>query len=107
MADREALLRQRRRMRRMYLHLIAYVTGVVGLFVSDYLTPGAVWFHWPAMVWGAAMGVHYLYCKSLQVAGDEEWADSRTKLIRLKSYDLGHIRAIDPSSRNVDGQAPR
>jgi hypothetical protein len=94
MADREAAYRQQRRMRRMYLHLIAFSAGVVGLFVSDYFTPGRPWFHWPAMAWGAVMLAHYLYCKSMQVAHDEAWADERSRDLRMKSYDLGHIRAI-------------
>jgi len=87
----------------MYLHLIAFTTGVIGLGVSDYLTPGPMWFHWPVMVWGAVMGVHFLYCRSLQVAQNEQWADKRATDIRMKSYDLGHIRAIDQSSKKNNG----
>lgn len=99
MDEKEAVFRQRRRMRYMYLHLVAYGTAVLALFVSDLMTPGPVWFHWPAMVWGVFMGGHFLYCKSLQLAHDEEWADSRVEKLRMQSYDLGHIRAIDLSSR--------
>ncbi len=94
MADRDSVYAQRRRMRFMHLHLVAYVTGVIGFFISDYLTPGPLWFHWPVMAWGVVMGVHFLYCKTLQLAGDEAWADERAADIRGKSYDLGHIRAI-------------
>jgi|GEM_PF-689352 len=102
MDENVAEIRQRKRMRHMYLHLTAYSTAVVALFISDLMTPGPLWFHWPAMVWGVVMGAHFLYCKSLQLAHDEEWADSRVEDIRMKSYDLGHIRAIDLSSKKTD-----
>ncbi|MEX2617952.1 MAG: CBS domain-containing protein [Alphaproteobacteria bacterium] len=78
----------------MHLHLVAYVTGVLGFMISDYLTPGPLWFHWPAMAWGVVMGVHFLYCKTLQLGGNEAWADERAADIRGKSYDVGHIRSI-------------
>jgi undecaprenyl pyrophosphate phosphatase UppP len=95
MADKDSAYAQRRRMRFMHLHLVAYVTGVIGFMISDYLTPGPLWFHWPVMAWGVVMGVHFLYCKTLQLAGNDAWAAERAADIRGKSYDLGHIRAIE------------
>jgi hypothetical protein len=74
-------------------HLIMYGFASVVFFVADSFMPGALWFHWPVMTWGAIAGAHLLYCKSVNV--DEAWAERRALDLRLKSYDLGHILDID------------
>lgn len=81
------------RMRAMRLHLIVYGCASIAFFIADSLMAGAPWFHWPVMAWGAVAGVHVLYCKSVDV--DEDWAERRAIDIKLKSYDLGHIAAIE------------
>ena len=78
-------------------HLIAYGCASVIFFVADSLMAGAQWFHWPVMAWGVIAGAHFLYCKSLNV--DEAWAERRVLDLRVKSYDLGHILAIDETHR--------
>ena len=86
-------------------HLIAYGCASVVFFVADYFMAGASWFYWPVMAWGAVVGVHWLYCKSIDV--DDDWAERRTINIRLKSYDLGHIAAIDESYRKKHPRDPQ
>jgi hypothetical protein len=77
-----------------------YGFASVVFFVADSFMPGALWFHWPVMTWGAIAGAHLLYCKSVNV--DEAWAERRALDLRLKSYDLGHILDIDKSHRKDD-----
>jgi hypothetical protein len=44
------------------------------------------------MVWGAVLGVHYLFVRSL--SADEEWADRRAMRLHDQSYDVRHVDAI-------------
>jgi len=83
----------KRRARTLRLHLIAYCCASIVFFAVDFFMVGVLWFHWPVMAWGAVAGVHVLYCKSVDV--DSDWAERRAIDVRLKSYDLGHIIAID------------
>lgn len=82
-----------RRARVLRIHFIAYSSVNIVLFATDLLFSEARWFYWPAMAWGAVLGAHWLFCKSLAV--DDDWAERRANKIRDKSYDLGHIRDIE------------
>ena len=93
-----------KRSRALQLHLIVYGCASVVFFIADQVMTGAQWFHWPVMAWGVVAGIHLLYCKSIDV--DQDWAERRAIDVRLKSYDLGHISAIDESFRKDHPQDP-
>ncbi len=84
--------KRRGRARGLRFHIIAYVLVNGGLIAFDLMTSGSHWFYWPLMVWGAVLGVHFLFVRSL--SADEEWADRRAMRLHDKSYDVGHIDAI-------------
>ncbi len=85
-------------------HGLAYaaVNGV--LVVIDALTPGSWWFFWPLFGWGAALGFHYLYVRSLAV--DQDWAEQRADDIRYRAYDLQHIKDIEERYKDLETPAP-
>ncbi len=84
-----------RRARIQHIHLALFIGFSIFLCAIDFLFFDSRWFYWPVMVWGAILGGHALYCKSLSV--DDDWAEARANKIRDKSYDLGHIRDIETS----------
>jgi hypothetical protein len=96
--------KQRIRARGLRIHILVYVLANGGLIALDLLTPGERWFYWPLMApgerwfywplmaWGAVLGGHYFFVKS--VSAEEEWADQRAMRLHDKSYDVGHIDAI-------------
>ena len=47
---------------------------------------------WVIAVWGAVLGGHYLFARSIVI--DHDWVEQRTDELRTNSYDLGHIRDI-------------
>ena len=94
----------RSRRRALRHHLVAYGCASLAFFVADSFMAGAQWFHWPVMAWGAVVGVHVLYRKCVNV--DEDWAERRAIDVRLKSYDLGHITAIDDHYRKEYSREP-
>ncbi len=85
------------------IHLLSYVSIIGLLFLIDLLTLGSWWFVWPMLGWGSAIAVHWLYVMSVNV--DDEWADSRTELIRLHALDRGHIE--DMKKRHEAADSPR
>ncbi len=82
-----------RRSRMLRIHFLGFAGVSIVLLSIDLSLFAVRWFHWPVMAWGAVLGTHFLYCKSLAV--DDAWVEKRTNKIRDKSYDLGHIRAIE------------
>ena len=74
-------------------HLLAYAAANGVFFLIDLLTPGPWWFFWPMFGWGIAIAMHWLYVKSVNI--DDGWAEERTKDIRQKAYDAGHIEDIE------------
>ena len=75
------------------VHARRYLAAMAVLLLIDLLVSGASWFYWPALVWGAVLGGHYLYFKSQRV--DDSWAERRADKIRRASYDVGHIGEIE------------
>ena len=68
--------------------------GLSGLLVGiDWVFLAGTWVQWPIMLLLAALGIHYLYAKSRIV--DDDWADNRVTLLRVKSYDIDHILKIE------------
>ena len=61
-ADAELRRRARRRARAklgFYKHLAVYaLVNIILLAVNLATSPGALWFYWPLLGWGAAVGVH-------------------------------------------------
>lgn len=91
--------------RYLRLHVVVYLAVVAVSAAVDLTLSDIRWFHWPAMVWGAVLCVHILYCKSLSV--DEGWAEARADKLRERSYDLGHIMSIEESYKNsAEATAP-
>ena len=88
-----------RRARALRVHFMGFAGVSVILLAVDLLMPGPAWFYWPVMAWGAVIGAHALYCKSLAV--DEDWAERRAGDIRQKSYDIGHILDIEDSYKKT------
>ncbi len=86
------------RARTFRIHFLGFAGISILLFMLDLVTLGPLWFYWPVMAWGAVIGAHWLYCKSLAV--DDDWADRRVSEVLYKSYDLGHIRQIEESYKN-------
>lgn len=42
-----------------YTHLSVYVAVILLLVIINLLTsPGAIWYHWPMLGWGAAVALH-------------------------------------------------
>jgi hypothetical protein len=81
------------------LHLWAYVLGNAALNVVNGFVGAGWWAFWPLVVWGLALGAHYLFYKSKRV--DERWVQERTDDVRSKSYDRAHIDSIE--TRYTDG----
>ena len=79
----------------LWMHFLAFTAVSLVLFVSDLMFSEVRWFYWPVMAWGAILGAHALYCKSLAV--DNDWVERRTNRVHDKSYDISHIRDIENS----------
>jgi hypothetical protein len=75
------------------LHLWAFVLGNVALNAANWAAGGGWWAFWPLVVWGFALGAHYLVYKSRRV--DERWVEERTDEVRSKSYDRAHMDSIE------------
>lgn len=71
------------------------------LIVLAAVTGEVAWVSWPALVWGFVVIVHYLIAKTRNV--DQGWADRRAGVIRSRSYDHGHIEAIEKEHREKAG----
>ncbi len=70
---------------------IAYqwvVLLAVNIFVG-----GGWWSFWPMCLWGLVLAFHFFYYRSVTV--DDSWVQERTDDLRLRSYDLSHIRDIE------------
>lgn len=75
------------------LHLWAFVLGNAALNAANWFAGGDWWAFWPLVVWGLALGAHYLVYKSKRV--DERWVEERTEDVLSKSYDRAHIDSIE------------
>ena len=73
-------------------HVLAYSVLVGGLTAINIYVGGGWWSFWPTIAWGLLLALHFFYYKSITV--DEDWARERTDDLRLRSYDLSHIRDI-------------
>ena len=91
------------RLLRRHMYLFLGINGA--LWLIDRLTPGTQWFYWPLAIWGVGLAAHYLFVKSMSI--DESWAEERTAQLRQKSYDLGHIEAIEKAYNDADANAAR
>ncbi len=74
-------------------HAAVYFLAMAGYAGLALLADAVVWQTWPALFWGFLLILHYLAAKTLNV--NQAWADRRATRLRLKSYDVGHIEAIE------------
>ena len=74
------------------LHLWVFVLVNLALNAANWLAGGDWWAFWPLVIWGLALGGHYLFYKSKRV--NEQWVKERTDDVRSKSYDASHIDTI-------------
>ena len=79
----------------LWMHFLVFTAVSLVLFALDIIFSDVRWFYWPVMAWGAILGAHALYCKSLAV--DDDWVERRTNRVHDKSYDISHIRDIENS----------
>jgi hypothetical protein len=75
------------------LHLWAFVLGNAALHAANWFVGADWWAFWPLVLWGFALGAHYLFHKSKRV--DQRWVEERTEDVRSKSYDRAHIDSIE------------
>lgn len=73
-------------------HAIAFVVVNAALHLANFFTGAPWWAFWPLIVWGLALGVHYMVHRAR--ASSERWAEERTADVRSKSYDRAHIDDI-------------
>ena len=73
-------------------HVRAYCVFTGGLTAINIYVGGGWWSFWPVIGWGLLLALHFFYYKSITV--DETWAQVRTDDLRLRSYDLSHIKDI-------------
>lgn len=50
---------RRRRRAGFQLHLWSYIVVNAALLLTDNLTPGPWWFHWPVLGWGIGLAFHF------------------------------------------------
>lgn len=89
------------KLRYLRRHAAAYAAAMALLIAVAVVTGDVAWVSWPALVWGFVVIAHYLIAKTLRV--DQGWADRRAGVIRSKSYDHGHIEAIEKEYREKSG----
>lgn len=86
--ERHALIR------RLYRrHVLAYSVLMGALVVVNIFVGGGWWSFWPMCAWGLLLAFHFFYYRSVTV--DDMWVQERTDDLRLRSYDLSHIRDIE------------
>ncbi|HEX5613419.1 MAG TPA: 2TM domain-containing protein [Burkholderiales bacterium] len=73
-------------------HALVFSLAASALIVSNVVIGGGWWSFWPLVLWGFALGGHYLVHKARTI--DDAWVEERTEDVRSKSYDAGHIDAI-------------
>lgn len=74
-------------------HVLAYCAVIGALTIVNILVGGGWWSFWPTCAWGLVLAFHFFYFKSVTV--DDSWVQERTDDLRLRSYDLSHIRDIE------------
>ena len=82
------------------IHAWAFVVGNGALNVGNALSGRPWWAFWPLLIWGVALGIHYLVHKARQV--DDRWVEARTAELHAKSYDVSHIDSIAARSGKRD-----
>ena len=50
---------RRRRRAGFQLHLWSYIVVNAALLLTNKLTPGPWWFHWPVLGWGIGLAIHF------------------------------------------------
>ena len=73
-------------------HALLFAGINAALNVANVFIGSGWWAFWPLVLWSIPFAVHYLRYKALTI--DEEWVDSRTTELRIKSYDRDHIENI-------------
>ena len=73
-------------------HATSYFSVLVVVIALNVAIGGLGWAFWPLYGWGVLLALHYFYTKSVNVP--DEWVDERAEEMRLRSYDLDHIRNI-------------
>jgi hypothetical protein len=61
MDDSKAYERAKRRvdmLKAFYLHLLVYISVMLGLLLIDIFSGEGWWFYWPMIGWGIAVAVH-------------------------------------------------
>ena len=93
--------------RALRIHGYVFGLGMGLLAASNFMIGGGWWTFWPMYGWAMLLAMHFMVCRSLNV--DHAWVEERADDLRLRSYDLGHIRDIqdrvadgDPSVRAAD-----
>lgn len=74
-------------------HLSGYCVVMGALVVVNIFVGGGWWSFWPMAAWGLLLAFHFFYYKSVTV--DDRWVEERTDDLRLRSYDLSHIKDIE------------
>ena len=74
-------------------HVLAYCVLMGALAVTNIVVGGGWWSFWPMCAWGLVLALHFFLYKSITV--DDAWVQERTDDLRLRSYDLSHIRDIE------------
>ncbi len=77
--------RARRRvqaMRGFYSHLAVYIVVNVGLVLINLLTsPGALWFYWPLLGWGAGLAAHAFAVFGIGTWFGRNWEEQQIRKI--------------------------
>lgn len=83
----EAALKQVRRTREFYNHVVSYVVVNLFLFTLNALTsPGIWWFYWPAFFWGIGLIFHGLGVFVFGEMFGKDWEEREVeKLLKKKN----------------------
>jgi hypothetical protein len=88
-----------RALRGFYVHLMVYVTVILGLVAIDWLTgpPGLTWSYYPLVGWGVALAIHALTVFVAEGLFGPDWEERKVEeLMRRKR---GGLDSGEPPAR--------
>lgn len=79
--------RVRREVRSFKHHALVYFTVIGSLMILNLLGGGGFWFIWPAVVWGAFLGLHAMSVFGAEIG--QEWEDRMVEKVLERRRQAG------------------
>jgi hypothetical protein len=88
-----------RALRGFYVHLMVYVTVILGLVAIDWLTepPGLTWSYYPLVGWGVALAIHALTVFVAEGLFGPDWEEHKVE--ELMRHKRGGAESGEPPAR--------